>query len=343
MASILTNKFNLPETIVKAMQYDTHKVAGDISVTQLIDAPQVRMLKRKNVVQEDASEMIWALFGTAVHHILERANIDSKRQQAFILVIDTLRVWSEAKDIDPAKKDGIEKVGKFLFKLMREYFPELDQRYIFETTLRIEIRGKILYGTFDLYDKIEKRLKDYKVCSVWAFIYPESKKKYFAQLNTYAHMLRNEGYEVLGIDVIMIFRDWSASQLVFKGDYPPQQIMQIELPVHPHEVMNNYLVKRMDLHIQAENGNVPECTGTERWSSASEWAALTPKLKRAIRRFDSEAAAMSFKVENQHLHKDLYIEHRPGEDKRCDKYCPVRDFCPQRKAKVQFIESQKKK
>lgn len=70
----ITNKFNLPETFLSFARdgkYD--KGQSDISVTTLIDAPRVNILKQQRTddIEADVSDMIWPLFGTAVHHMLE--------------------------------------------------------------------------------------------------------------------------------------------------------------------------------------------------------------------------------------------------------------------------------
>lgn len=332
----ITNKYNLPQTLVDAATYNTHPVAGDISVTQLIDAPQVRMLKKqvKGQLDEDITERVWALFGTAVHNILERANIKDFQQRAFLTVIAALREYADTC-VDPGDKDKLEKVATFLFKLLPIMFPELEKRYLFETTVRVEVNGMTVYGTFDLYDKLEKRLKDYKVCSVWNYVYPEARKKWYAQINTYSYMVETDlGLPVLGADIVAIFRDWSGIKVGITKDYPERQIMEINIPIYDMSIRQQYIAKRVELHRQAELGNVPECTGAERWAKADEWAIKTPKNKKAMRKFDDEVAAIKFKAENQHLHPNIFIELRPGSSRRCDEYCPVREICPQRKRMV---------
>ena len=70
----LTNKHNLPELLVAAIGNDPYtKGKADISVTQLIDSPQIRFLREKHPDREsDVSDMIWAFFGQSVHAMLER-------------------------------------------------------------------------------------------------------------------------------------------------------------------------------------------------------------------------------------------------------------------------------
>ena len=73
----ITNKFNLPDAFYNFARNDKYtKGKADISVTTLIDSPRVRLMrdKHKDQLETDASDMIWALFGTAVHHVLESAD-----------------------------------------------------------------------------------------------------------------------------------------------------------------------------------------------------------------------------------------------------------------------------
>lgn len=72
----LTNKLRLPEPIVRAIQNDSYsKYGADISVTELLNPPQLRHLKKLHAdeLTEDASDRIWSLLGQAVHSIIERS------------------------------------------------------------------------------------------------------------------------------------------------------------------------------------------------------------------------------------------------------------------------------
>lgn len=70
----ITNKYGLPDTFLSFARdgkYDRGN--SDISVTTLIDAPRVNILKQQHAgeIESDISDMIWPLLGTAVHHMLE--------------------------------------------------------------------------------------------------------------------------------------------------------------------------------------------------------------------------------------------------------------------------------
>ena len=70
----ITNKFGMPKPFVDFARNDKYsKGKADISVTTLIDSPRVRIMKEQyhDKIEVDAVDMIWALFGTAVHSVLE--------------------------------------------------------------------------------------------------------------------------------------------------------------------------------------------------------------------------------------------------------------------------------
>ncbi len=74
-----TNRYSLPEPLVSAIKKDPYTRAGNISVTDLIKAPQIRYLERKHQdeITVDVSDEIYLLLGSAVHEILSRAGDDN--------------------------------------------------------------------------------------------------------------------------------------------------------------------------------------------------------------------------------------------------------------------------
>jgi len=71
---IITNKYNLPQTLVDAVTFSDKHWQGDYSVTGLPKgAKQVWLTKRHDKkIKVDASERLWALFGTAIHYVLDK-------------------------------------------------------------------------------------------------------------------------------------------------------------------------------------------------------------------------------------------------------------------------------
>lgn len=70
----LTNKHNLPQTFVNVLKRPTYsKGRANLSVTQLINSPKIVALTNKfqDELEEDVADMVWSIFGTAVHGVLE--------------------------------------------------------------------------------------------------------------------------------------------------------------------------------------------------------------------------------------------------------------------------------
>ena len=73
---IITNKFNLPSAFVNLAEDDHEFKEKEYSVTTLLQPIREIMLKRRfyNEIEEDVSDRIWAIFGTAIHKVLESAD-----------------------------------------------------------------------------------------------------------------------------------------------------------------------------------------------------------------------------------------------------------------------------
>ena len=82
----LTNNKNLPEVIVNAIEkltFPPHPDANRIRVTALIAPPIIFQLKRRHwdEIEEDASESVWRLLGTAIHKVIESVSDNKTSEQ----------------------------------------------------------------------------------------------------------------------------------------------------------------------------------------------------------------------------------------------------------------------
>jgi hypothetical protein len=76
----ITNKFNIPQTIINILDRPTYsKGKANLSVTQLLNSPKIVALTKKfeDEIEQDASDMVWSIFGSAVHNILEHGKDDN--------------------------------------------------------------------------------------------------------------------------------------------------------------------------------------------------------------------------------------------------------------------------
>lgn len=76
----LTNKYNIPQTFMNVLDRPTYsKGKAHLSVTQLLNSPKIVALTKKfeDQIEQDASDMVWSIFGSAVHNILEHGKDDN--------------------------------------------------------------------------------------------------------------------------------------------------------------------------------------------------------------------------------------------------------------------------
>jgi len=68
----ITNKYGLPQAFVKMAESDYEYRPKRYSVTSILKGVRETILERRhhNEIEVDVSDMVWALFGTAVHEIL---------------------------------------------------------------------------------------------------------------------------------------------------------------------------------------------------------------------------------------------------------------------------------
>ena len=103
----ITNVHGLPEALVKAVRNDSYVGGGDISVTKLIDSPQVRLLQKRHskAIVEDVSERIWSLMGQAVHHVLERsAEEEVIVEKRFFAEVNGWQLSGQVDRLEPSRK-----------------------------------------------------------------------------------------------------------------------------------------------------------------------------------------------------------------------------------------------
>lgn len=69
----ITNRLNLPQAFVKMAERDYQYAPNEYRVTSLLKGVRETILERRHEseIEQDASDMIWLLFGTAVHSVLE--------------------------------------------------------------------------------------------------------------------------------------------------------------------------------------------------------------------------------------------------------------------------------
>ena len=106
----ITNKHNVPETLVALASRDYYtKGKADYSVTEIISPPRIQRLRRKHheEMEQDVSDMLWQLLGSALHVVAERGAAEGHiTEERLIMEISDVRL-SGAIDIQRVTDDGI--------------------------------------------------------------------------------------------------------------------------------------------------------------------------------------------------------------------------------------------
>lgn len=106
----ITNKFNVPETLVALATRDYYsKGKSDYSVTEIISPPRIQRLRRKHFeeIEQDVSDMLWMLLGTALHVVAERSEVSGHTNEERLSAGINGIILSGAIDLQKDEADGI--------------------------------------------------------------------------------------------------------------------------------------------------------------------------------------------------------------------------------------------
>ena len=129
---LITNKYNLPEAFVKAIQNSRHNADKCLSATTLLKGTKEIILTDRHFdeITIDASEEVWSVFGTATHLVLEHQEDEAFKEESFSVDVldykvtgkvdrydmkhETIEDWKTAsvwkvifQDFDDWKKQGL--------------------------------------------------------------------------------------------------------------------------------------------------------------------------------------------------------------------------------------------
>jgi len=106
----ITNKFNVPETLVALATRDYYtKGKSDYSVTEISSPPRIQRLRRKHFeeIEQDVSDMLWMLLGTALHVVAERSEVSGHTNEERLSAGINGIILSGAIDLQKDDEDGV--------------------------------------------------------------------------------------------------------------------------------------------------------------------------------------------------------------------------------------------
>ena len=215
-------------------------------------------------------------------------------------------------------------LGKGFHKLTEIADPEGAERY-----LEIPVNGVILSGTIDRHKPKEGLIEDLKVTTV-AATKMGAKLEWEQQLNVYNYMCMRLGEKpATRLHIIAVLTDWSKTKSKLQSDYPMSPVLVIPLRVWSYDEARNWVEYQVKEKMGAiRTGITQKCSEEERWATTTEYAVIKIGGKRATAVFvDADAADRACKEKGA----GYMVEVRPGENRRCNGYCPVVGVCQQYK------------
>ena len=99
---IITNKLNMPDAFVKAIQNSRHNADKCLSATTLLKGTKEIILTDRHFdeIEVDAADEVWAVFGTAVHAILEHQEDEAFKEEAFSVPVWEGSEWKITGKVD---------------------------------------------------------------------------------------------------------------------------------------------------------------------------------------------------------------------------------------------------
>lgn len=226
------------------------------------------------------------------------------------------------KHQDAIVEDVADRIWSLLGQAVHTILERANKSDIVEERLYAEVNGWKLSGQFDRLDLHGTTLDDYKVTSVFKVMKADY-KEWTMQLNILRWLAHQNGYNVDGLRIIAILRDWKKSESQRKQDYPQTPIVSVPIEVLPLDQVYQYISDRISAHQKAAAGEMIPCTDEERWFEGTKWALMKKGAKRATRIYENKDD-----IESPVPH-GFFIEERKGGYKRCAEYCEVAPFCNQ--------------
>ena len=251
----ITNKLNLPYGLVKAVSPDPHNKPGEISATTLIQGTKQVILTQRhwNELEDDVADRIWAVFGTAVHALLESegenefCEIELKQKVSNITVTGRLDNYNMATGvIADYKNTSVFKVKAGLQKDAdgkEQGFPEWKRQGLIYAWL-LQKSGL-----------------------------PATKCRFIALLKDHSmtEAARDRSYP-------------QSPVYVYDFDVTKEDLEEIE-----KFIMKK--VFQYELFCSTEDDNIPECSENERWAKKDVYAVKKEGRKTAVKLYDTQEEA----------------------------------------------------
>jgi len=106
----ITNKYNVPAPLVTLASREYYsKGASQYSVTEIMSPPKIRRLREQynDMIEQDVSDMLWQLLGSALHVVMERGITDGwVMEERLFHEVDGVKISGQI-DLQEETPDGV--------------------------------------------------------------------------------------------------------------------------------------------------------------------------------------------------------------------------------------------
>lgn len=287
-----TNNYNLPQPFVDAAMREYAYTDKRYSVTAILKGTREAILQRRHdaEITEDVAQSVWAIFGTAVHSILEKSRESATQIKENKLVVDL--------------PNGYQLSG---------IFDLYDDETGTVTDYKTASVWKVKFGCWD----------DWKPKNG-----TEEFEDWRRQALIYCWMLRQIGFDARRGEIVALLKDHSKAKAKI-NEHPPLPVWQIGWDFTEEDLAwaDGFIADKfaeIERCEQLPDDELPLCSEQDRWHRPGKYAVMKPGRKSAIKLCDDgEEAAARADAEG----KGCYVEHRPGSDPKCQDYCSACEFC----------------
>lgn len=233
---------------------------------------------------------------------------------------------------DQITEDASDRIWALIGQSVHSILERAESTEIAEKRFFMSVDGYKVSAQLDRLVLVGGVIQDYKAVTAWKFKGDDAPIEYVQQLNIQAQVCRANGHKIEKLQVVGILRDWSKLQAARDANYPQSQVVVRDIQLWPESTTMAFIRHRISSHKQAEK-NLPECSDEDRWARPNVYAVMKKGRKSAVRLHETEESArkeIDFLDKNRDVFsKQHKLETRPGENIRCEHYCPVSKFCEQ--------------
>jgi hypothetical protein len=253
----------------------------------------------------------------------EKRVYKEKRYSVTTILAGAKEILLKKKYDDVLEQDVEDMIAMLFGTAMHTVLENADKTNMKEIRLEEEIiDGYFLTGQFDLYNKKDHAIEDYKTGTVWK-IKKGDFEDWRKQGLQYAWLCRKNNIVVEQLKFHVLIKDWSKLKAKYDSTYPQHPIWTWQYKISSRDMLEieDFIFTKFKELIYFEGKEfIPHCTDRERWSKGSKFAVMKNGKKRALKIFDTRKNAIANNTGD-------YIEERKGEDVKCDNYCLANKYC----------------